>query len=185
MRKQLGYSLVELMVAVTIVGVLAAIAIPEIRIMVENGKISTAAHSVMNGLQLARAEAIKRNLPIEFDLTAGAVDAGSVASIVPAANGQNWMVRVQDPVNGISFVQGRAADESALQSVQIAGVAAVTFNGLGENTMAAQAQYGISNPKGGACAPGGPMRCLRVQVSPGGQARICDPLAAVGDNRRC
>ncbi|MCC6472780.1 MAG: hypothetical protein IT514_03450, partial [Burkholderiales bacterium] len=44
-----------------------------------------------------------------------------------------------------------------------------------------------TNPSGGACAAdGGPMRCLNVLVSPGGQIKMCDPaVAATGDTRRC
>ena len=190
-RQQRGFSLIELMVSVVIVGILASIGFPEIRSMIQNSRIQAMAHSILNGLQLARTEAIRRNLPVEFDLAVAgvAIDATQVANIVPNAAGQNWMVRVQDPVNGPIFVESKVANEGALNNVQVAGVASITFNGLGANTMAAPAQYDLSNPNGGACAtqasPNLPMRCLRVQVSPGGQARICDPAVLAGDNRHC
>jgi type IV fimbrial biogenesis protein FimT len=184
-RNHAGFTLIELLVSVAIVGILTAIAFPEFRAMIQNSRIQAMAHSILNGLQLARTEAIRRNLPVEFDLASSDVDAAAVTAIAPVATGQNWMVRVQDPVNGAIFVEGKTAQEGGLQHVQVAGVASITFNGLGATSMAAQAQYSLSNPDGGACAPAGPMHCLRVQVSPGGQARICDPVAVAGDNRRC
>jgi type IV fimbrial biogenesis protein FimT len=37
-----------------------------------------------------------------------------------------------------------------------------------------------------ACAPSGPIRCLMVVISPGGQSKVCDPAAtSVGDTRSC
>jgi len=35
---------------------------------------------------------------------------------------------------------------------------------------------------------GGPMRCLRIRVAPGGQLQLCDPAVAASvtsDSRRC
>lgn len=179
-----GFSLVELMVAVAIIAVLASIAIPEFRLMTQNARIKTSAQSLLRGLQLARVEAIKRNLPVEFVLTDGAVDAASVDAVVASANGLNWMVRVQT-ASGPEYVQGQAANEASLASVEVAGVSAVTFNGFGATTLGAQAQFQITDTEAGECAPNGPIRCVNVQVSPGGQARVCDPAAGDGDNRRC
>ena len=191
MRPHAGFSLIELMVSVAIIAILSAIAVPELRSMIQDSRIQAMAHNILNGLQLARTEAIRRNLPVEFDLVpAGvAVDATQVAAIIPNATGQSWMVRVQDPVNGAIFVESKTADQGGLDNIQVVGVASITFNGLGANTMAAPAQYNLSYPNGAACAtaatPNVGLRCLRVQVSPGGQGRICDPVVSVGDNRHC
>ena len=44
----------------------------------------------------------------------------------------------------------------------------------------------ITNPAGGACATaGGTMRCQQIRIRPGGQVFLCDPAAAVDDNRAC
>jgi type IV fimbrial biogenesis protein FimT len=32
---------------------------------------------------------------------------------------------------------------------------------------------------------GGPIRCLRIMVTLGGQIRMCDPALAVGDAQAC
>jgi len=44
----------------------------------------------------------------------------------------------------------------------------------------------ITNPIGGTCAvAAGPMRCLQIVVSPGGQVRMCDPMFTFPDPQGC
>ena len=61
----------------------------------------------------------------------------------------------------------------------------VSFNGLGAAT-AGIGTIAIENPPAGACVlAGGPVRCWNIVVAPGGQVRLCDPAASVGDTRSC
>ena len=62
----------------------------------------------------------------------------------------------------------------------------ITFNGFGAPT-ANPYSIDITNPVLGACAPGGPARCRRINVNSGGQITACDPAAstALGDSRAC
>ena len=49
-------------------------------------------------------------------------------------------------------------------------------------------QLSISNPTGGTCehVDGGNMRCLRIDISLGGEARMCDPAVTdATDPRKC
>ena len=166
-RLERGFSLVELCIGLAVLGILISLVIPDMRAWLQNTQLRTTAESIQNGLQLARSEAVRRNLFVTFTL-----------------NGVNWTV------------QG-AGDASATQASSVAGTGnsqvaasqnAVVFTGVGwvNPLPAADITFNITNSTGGTCAAsGGPMRCLRVTVSAGGQIRMCDPAAATGTAAAC
>src|SRR5690349_16121380 len=61
-----GFTLVELLVAVSVVAILLSIATPSFRALIENVRIRATTESLQNGMALARAEAVRRNQAIEF-----------------------------------------------------------------------------------------------------------------------
>ena len=160
--------------------------------MIQNSKLRSSAESFHAGLQTARAEAVKRNAAVQFILTTDPGDPSSAQTTSLSTTGANWLIRVQDPTTLIyTFIEGKSATQGAgttSSSVQVSGtVSSVTFNGFGATTLGSAATFSFTNPTGGACAgSGGPMRCLNVVVSIGGQARMCDPaVSAAGDTRKC
>lgn len=180
-----GFTLIELMIGLTLLGLLVMLALPSFSTMLANQKLRAQAESVANGLQTARAEAVKRNVPVQFvttDDNAG-IDA-LVNTLTPGAGGQNWVVRATATPGPYEYVEGKNA---AAGSQLAASVASITFNGLGQTDLATTATYQVTSAQGGLCvAAGGSMRCLNVTVSPGGQVRMCDPsVTAAGDTRKC
>ncbi len=188
-----GFSLVELVIGLAILSLLLVIGLPAFTTYIQNTKLRTAAEAFLAGVQSARGEAVRRNAQVQIILTNDDADVTNRNTTNLSTTGQNWIVRVLDPTTGLyDFIEAKAMAEGSGQasapSVQIDGGAnsSVTFTGFGTTTLATAATISFSNPAGGACAPVGPMRCMNVVISVGGQARMCDPaVTAAGDTRRC
>ena len=192
-----GVSLIELAVALTILAVLMASGLPSFSSWIQSSKIRTTAESIQNGLQLARAQAVSRNALVSFHLTDSAT-----AACALSASGSSWVVSLDDPTGACDaavsdvaaprIIQMRSAAEGSSNVEVDAGsggapVTTITFNGMGRVTPlpAAAIIIALSNTTGGACATAGPMRCLNVTVSTGGQVRMCDPALPNTDPRGC
>jgi type IV fimbrial biogenesis protein FimT len=205
-RRQRGVSLVELMLGLAILAILLFMGVPAFTDTLQNYQIRTAAESTVNGLQMARNEALRRNMSVRFQLV-NSLDADCDLS----ANGPNWIVSRNDATAAcdsatvIDFLepndlaqpqvlQSRAAQEgtpNALISATASGVAAttVTFTSLGRVSPGSIDTINISNAVGGTCQhvdASGKMRCLRILVGRGGQVKMCDPgVADANDPRAC
>lgn len=195
---QEGVSIIELMVAVVIMGILFALGLPSFTTYLANAKLRTTAESFLSGIQLTRAEAVRRNSNIQFVLTNDLPSPATVATINAVANGRHWMIRTADLstfIEAKSSAEGTGSDPNNASPVQInsGGISALTFTSLGGSTLGATATFQFTNPSGGNCKganPSGPMRCLNIVVSIGGQVRLCDPAVdaaaiAAGDTRGC
>ena len=213
--RQRGFNLVEILVVFAIMGILLGLGIPSYRSYMANQKVQSTAEVFMSGLQLARAEAVKLNQRVEFFLTDQSPTVASVDTTSTSATGANWMVRgvggavaadLVAParalvVGGNTFVEGKSGAEgsSAGSPITVAGsVASIVFNGYGVPGsidaagafvgLATTATFDFANPAAGNCAgavPAGPVRCLRLRISRGGQSRLCDPAVAATDTRSC
>ena len=64
MARQAGFSIVELMVVVAILGLLAALAAPNMQQMIRSQRLKTAAFDIYSSLVFARSEAIRRNTSV-------------------------------------------------------------------------------------------------------------------------
>jgi type IV fimbrial biogenesis protein FimT len=187
--------MIEMLIAIVIMGMLLSLGLPAMSTYLNNAKLRAAAQSFLSGLQLARSEAVRRNTNVDFVLTNSDYTVVGFGAVVANSTGQNWVIRTS---NLATFIEAKFGAESSGRAagqaspVQVAGtVSTVTFGGLGSTTLGAAATFAFSHPTGGNCASaGGPMRCLNVIVSAGGQARLCDPAVsaaatAAGDTRGC
>jgi type IV fimbrial biogenesis protein FimT len=193
-RLQSGFSLIELLIGIALIAILLGLGGPNFVQWIQSSQIRTQAESLQNGLQLARAEAVRRNVPVRFQLTSTDTDACALST-----TGANWVVSQDDPAGACAsvasdtvaprIIQARTAKEGSSKAVVAADQSWIGFNALGRVTPAPAANINInvSNPTGGACAAAGPMRCLRLVVSVGGQIRMCDPAVAANtnDSRAC
>jgi len=185
-RRQRGVTLVEVAVVMTIAAVLYTQAVPMFTNWVGNSQTRTAAESVLNGLQMARAEAVRRNRMVQFVVTDGASSSWLVGCANPVDGGT---ADVDDPGDCLGVIQARAALEASAQP-QLAMVPAaattITFDSLGRVT---------GNVDGSPTAtsidvahPGlaeGERRTLRLALGAAGDVRMCDPGIVHRDPRGC
>ncbi|MGY0193583.1 GspH/FimT family pseudopilin [Leptothrix sp. BB-4] len=198
-----GFSLIEMMVTLTILGFLLVATMPSIGAWLRNTEIRNATESISNGLAKARAEAVRRNLPVRFTLVSAASGNAGVLDTTCAASATSasWVVSLDDPAGACQvavsettaprtlakFAQGDGS-RNVTVSVRAADCATVssntqvTYNGFGrvDNGSAAMRCIVVGHNSGAT------VRSLNVVISPGGTVRSCDP--AVTDNndpRKC
>jgi type IV fimbrial biogenesis protein FimT len=63
-----GFTLIELMITVSILGILLGIGLPSFVTFINNNKITAEANSLIYSLQMARSEAIKRGTDVQVSL---------------------------------------------------------------------------------------------------------------------
>lgn len=171
--KQTGFSLIEMMIAVAIIGVLAAFAMPSYFDWIQNTKIRTAAESMQNGIQRARSEALMRNTNVVFTLD---VNSGWT---VECAN----VAACPDRVGGL--IEERASEDGSTSDIIITTIPAagdsITFNNLGIKSTTAPDQLTQVDVDIDGMAES---RDLSIRIA-GGSVRMCDPNTGVEDPRHC
>lgn len=187
-----GMTLIELMVGLTIIAFLLVSGMPSLSVWLGNAQIRGAAESILTGLNHARAEAVKRNTSVRFQLT---TTLGNDCAL--STSGTNWVVNIGASTSPAGLCATATSDTTAPYLLQKsvatgsstitinAGQNAVAFNGFGQQTSINPGTTPVSAvtisivPSGsGTCLSSsgtGTYRCLTIQVSPAGQARLCDP----------
>lgn len=135
-----GFTLIELMVTISIAAILMAVAAPSFRDLVAGQKIKTASYDVLSALTYARSEALKRNLNV---------------SLVQASGGwQNgWTIVTAD-----SFT---VSAHEAFSGLTISGpTGSLVYGRDGRITSTAGQTFGISS-----AASSVPARCITIDLS--------------------
>ena len=69
-RAQRGFTLMELMVVLAVVGVIMGLAVPNFSLYIRNSRLTGASNDLLAAVTMARSEAIKRQLPVGVCATA-------------------------------------------------------------------------------------------------------------------
>lgn len=182
---QQGFSLIELMVTLTILSLLLLIAAPMFSTWIANARVRSVAEEMANGLRMAQSEAMRRNRPTVFVVT----NSTPAKSATPAADGRNWYVQALPLASGATsettstsdYVQG--GNYASQSEVTVTSTSPVLCFGSMGNLVAIAASDAV-NVLGVACTAGtkiytvsrtGADRALKVYVGVGGQVRMCDP----------
>lgn len=131
-----GFSLVEMMVVIAVMGILAAIATPAFRDMIQNQRVRNAAAELHSSLALARSEALKRNTSV----TVSAIDGNW-------SNG--W--QIANPALSDALIESRPA----IPEITVSGPASVTYRSSGRTQAASD--FTITS--------GSHTRCLNIDLS--------------------
>jgi type IV fimbrial biogenesis protein FimT len=195
--KPRGFTLVEIAVTLTVLAVLLTLAVPGFGQWLRNQRVRAGAESILAGLQLAKAEAIKRNTTVRFSMVSSLASGCALIATSSDVGQWNWIISTVDPVANscpepgasTGVIQSRPGAEAAGSGTAVtinATRATVSFDGLARGT--ADATFLVSAGGSGQCAKNAAgVRCLNVVVTaPGGEIRLCDPAVTSGsDPRKC
>ncbi|WP_225781647.1 prepilin-type N-terminal cleavage/methylation domain-containing protein [Xenophilus sp. Marseille-Q4582] len=178
-----GFTLVELMVTISVLAILLMIGVPSMAQWIRNNQVRAVASTLQNGVRSAQAEALRRSRQVVFVLTDDKPTA-SGDTVAAKANGKYWATYTV-PLDGSS--ESRELLDTGVvndvgEGVTLTGPTALCFNTLGR--LVANTSPGITSancqlPSGSAqhsldVGRTEATRRLRVLVSVGGQVRMCD-----------
>jgi type IV fimbrial biogenesis protein FimT len=178
--KSSGFTLIELMIVIAIFAITMTFGVPSYRTWVQNTQIRNAAESIQDGIQRARAEAVKCNANVAFTL--GAASSWAVTHVGACGS-----------LAAGSTLESRSSGEGS-KNVTVTdkptGATTITFSNLGTVAANADASATLSEVNLDSSVSLTDLRKLRVAIGLGGSARVCDPdptLAAKNppDPRRC
>jgi type IV fimbrial biogenesis protein FimT len=211
---QRGFTIVEVMISLVVLGVLIGLGAPGFVEWLQNQQIRGAAEATLNGLQVARGEAVRRNTQVRFQLVSDLTSSCVLSSdSVSAPVSVSWVVSLADPTGACDattdsgqspspagrILQRRTSAEgspnAAATSVFVPSPPAapapqaastVTFAALGN--VVANADGTPSIVKIDVTNPNvsaSAMRPLRIIINSGGSTRMCDPSLAPPEPRGC
>jgi type IV fimbrial biogenesis protein FimT len=148
---------------------------------------------------------VKRNQVVRFQLVTDLTPSCALIATGTPVSATGWVVSLADPSGACDaapsestlpkIIQAKSGGEGTSKvSLVATGAATVYFNGLGRVTSPSGApnitQILITNPGGGVCEhvdpTNGTMRCLQINISTGGEVKMCDPAVTASDDpRKC
>lgn len=169
--QQKGFTLVELVVTITVLVAVSSIAVPAFQTAIGNAQIRTVAESIRDGLQQARMEAIKRNARVRFTLQTNSA----------------WQIGCVTVLTGCpALISQRSAMEGSSGNTTVsADNYAAVFSSFGTRDPATPVGLSVVNITNTQVSAE-ERRALRVILAAGGNVKVCDPsVTATGDTRAC
>lgn len=169
-----GFTLIELMIGIVIMSIVMALAMPSYRAWIQNTRIRNTAEAIQNGLQVARMEAVRRNLPVQLVMGAGSawtVGCVTVTATCPAT------------------IQSHSTGEGSSTAITVTSSGGTTFvfDAFGRRITPAVGTGSTTLDVASSVLSAADSRPLRVTVDVGGNTRMCDPNTAIAttDPRHC
>lgn len=187
MRKyslQQGFSLMELMVALAVAGVILGIAVPNFRDFMRNSRLTSASNDLIASINLARTEAVKRQLPVAICASANPNGAPPTCSGAWASGASSaWVVWVD--ADNDWLVDNVAAEPVLRRHEAIDATVTVRsdnngrvkylpvgFGALPSGGFTPTANIVVCDQRGTAIGVGGTPSARAVLIQPTGRARV-------------
>lgn len=164
-------TLIQVLVGVSLVAILMGLAGPDVAQILADQRVRANASALLNGMQLARAEALRRNANVKLTMVsdgAFTVACETVTADCPAT------IYVRDSGEASYGVEFDTTPDDAVE---------VTFSNLGRRTVNTPSAPTLERVLVKGMFAGS--RNLRVDVGSGGTVRTCDPAVPGSDARAC
>jgi type IV fimbrial biogenesis protein FimT len=166
-----GLTVIELLIGIAIISLTLTMTIPSLTTYIQNNRIRSLADELQASLATTKYEAIKRNSRISLVLS-----------------GTGWTIQVPTSTETVATTLLKKAAVNSQQNITIfASSNNISFNSQGRLSAGSDAITADIGPldKAKCLAQGGTNRCLRLQISPAGQIKLCDPQLPSADPRSC
>ena len=159
--RQSGFTLIEMLMALTVAGIVIALAVPSFRYITNSNRIASEINGLLGDLQYARAEAIKEGRSVTVCVSASGTGCAGTTTW------QNGWIVFQDPnANGVvdageTILRVQTTFTGTDTFVASNGVGAITFNREGYAVgMAAGTQISLHDATGNNAWT----RCLEINL---------------------
>lgn len=152
-----GFTLIELMVTISIAAILLAIGVPSFQAIIENNRLATQSNELITAVSLARSEAIKRG--VDISITPNTLD---------YVNG--WCVHTGVACNAGTELRQFPALRGMVIAVDTGNGTVVTFNGRGQKEAPGGVVTFSLQPTG--CATGTTGRARMIEIVGTGRASV-------------
>ena len=115
MKKYTGFTLIELMVALAVLGILLSVGLPKMSVFFKGSRMVTNANEMLSGLHIARSEAVKRNSRVTICKSVNADSTSPTCATGAEGWDKGWIVFVEGKNEDNVYGQYTAADGALLR----------------------------------------------------------------------
>jgi type IV fimbrial biogenesis protein FimT len=186
-KRQTGFTLYELMVTVTVIGVILTVGIPNFSEFTQNSRLTSTSNDLLSSFQVARSEAARSKTNITICASANSLDAAAVCG---GNFNDGWIIFID--TNGDLARAGGGENVLRAHPAPPAGVTVTTNGGatyfgfagtgLGRGNVGgipALQTAMICDARGIDIAPGGRATARRLVATAIGRATIISDLAMI------
>lgn len=143
-RHSRGFSLVELMVAITVAAILAVIAVPNLRNAIRRNNVSNGSNTLLASISYARAEAISRGV----DVSICPSTSGTSCDTTNKDYSVGWLVYTYTPGNGVANTVYDGSKSSNLLLRRTNALKGVAITARDTNVISFDQQGQLKQPSG-------------------------------------